>query len=627
MIDMFSRLTLGGFVKDKRPDTIVECIMNTWFRAFGQMYGIHSDIGGEFSNSTLEEIASKLGVELTTTAAYSPHQNGINERNHAIVDIMITRMMLSDSTLKPEMALVWALNAKNSLENVDGFSPYQLHIGKNPLFPSTTRDGPPSYETVTKSKAFATHLNAMHSARKEFIKAESSASLKQALKSKVHPRGHDIAEGDSIYYKQKRNATSKDNVWQGPSKVVAVNGKKLFVDKGARLATVNRDDSVRCGEELWKYNESHDKEQKVKEGIARVLRSAHQEHKTYSTYASTSESEEDDDDENSSDSSPSLQGNEEGEVGESEYEEEGEFVSAEELDLSGESDVGSDKAEDSDNIQGVHDTAEPDEEQQPAHIDHEHEDDEINESVHDDIAIPALHADVKKHDIVQYIIPETDAMEISKVTSRAGKSDGPKRFWWNVRVLETGETKSVSMEAVSDLKIIDPSKSVVIPTLVVSIPRHLHNEPECVEAKEKELQNWEQFGVYEEVNDIGQPKINTNWVLIRKDSGIKARLCIRGDQEPNKNNIRTDSPTVNKVNIKLFFIMAVHFGWHVKTADIKAAFLQGAVLDRDVFVRPPMERRREGIVWKMVKRAYGFVDASRGFYLELKKVFSISISA
>ena len=58
----------------------------------------------------------------------------------------------------------------------------------------------------------------------------------------------------------------------------------------------------------------------------------------------------------------------------------------------------------------------------------------------------------------------------------------------------------------------------------------------------------------------------------------------------------------------------------MKTADIKAAFLQGIELDRVVYVRPPLERRREGVVWKMLKRAYGFVDASRGFYLELKRV-------
>ena len=52
---------------------------------------------------------------------------------------------------------------------------------------------------------------------------------------------------------------------------------------------------------------------------------------------------------------------------------------------------------------------------------------------------------------------------------------------------------------------------------------------------------------------------------------------------------------------------------------MKAAFLQGTDLDRDVFVLPPKERRVPGLVWKMVKRAYGFVDASRGFYLELEK--------
>ena len=66
--------------------------------------------------------------------------------------------------------------------------------------------------------------------------------------------------------------------------------------------------------------------------------------------------------------------------------------------------------------------------------------------------------------------------------------------------------------------------------------------------------------------------------------------------------------------------MAGHFGWDIKTADVKAAFLQGTELDRDVFVRPPKERRVPGVIWKMVKRAYGFVDASRGFYLELNKV-------
>ena len=55
-------------------------------------------------------------------------------------------------------------------------------------------------------------------------------------------------------------------------------------------------------------------------------------------------------------------------------------------------------------------------------------------------------------------------------------------------------------------------------------------------------------------------------------------------------------------------------------SDNETAFLQGAAPDRDAFVRPPKECRVEGRIWKMLKRAYGFVDASRGFYLELDKV-------
>ena len=120
--------------------------------------------------------------------------------------------------------------------------------------------------------------------------------------------------------------------------------------------------------------------------------------------------------------------------------------------------------------------------------------------------------------------------------------------------------------------------------------------------------------------------LGTNWVLVKKligdEEGVKARLCVRGDLEEEVEMIRRDSPTVNKTNIKLFYLIALHKKWKIKTADVKAAFLQGTDLERDVFLRPPKERRVPGIVWKMVKRAYGFVDASRGFYLEMEKTLT-----
>ena len=56
-------------------------------------------------------------------------------------------------------------------------------------------------------------------------------------------------------------------------------------------------------------------------------------------------------------------------------------------------------------------------------------------------------------------------------------------------MLATGDHKSVNMEAVLDLQRMS-DVSDVVPTLVVSIPRYLHDQPECTEAKQKELKNW-----------------------------------------------------------------------------------------------------------------------------------------
>ena len=77
-------INVAGFISDKQPVNIVELLMRLWIQTFGLMQGLHSDIGGEMSNELLEDVASNLGIRLTTTAAYSPHQNGLNERNHAI---------------------------------------------------------------------------------------------------------------------------------------------------------------------------------------------------------------------------------------------------------------------------------------------------------------------------------------------------------------------------------------------------------------------------------------------------------------------------------------------------------------------------------------------------------------
>ena len=56
----------------------------------------------------------------------------------------------------------------------------------------------------------------------------------------------------------------------------------------------------------------------------------------------------------------------------------------------------------------------------------------------------------------------------------------------------------------------------------------------CKVAKVKQLSSWDEFQVYEKVEDIGQTRLGANWVLIEIGSGeqiVEARLTIRSGQE------------------------------------------------------------------------------------------------
>ena len=52
---------------------------------------------------------------------------------------------LEDSQCDFDIALSWCVNAKDSLQNVHGFSPFQLAFGTNPNLTAVLHDKPPAY--------------------------------------------------------------------------------------------------------------------------------------------------------------------------------------------------------------------------------------------------------------------------------------------------------------------------------------------------------------------------------------------------------------------------------------------------------------------------------------------------
>lgn len=131
--------------------------------------------------------------------------------------------------------------------------------------------------------------------------------------------------------------------------------------------------------------------------------------------------------------------------------------------------------------------------------------------------------------------------------------------------------------------------------------------------------------------------LSMRWVLTYKpisdESGNqvgtkpKARLIIRGFEDPNLLHLRRDSPTLALANRNTLFALSAMWKWPIFAGDIKTAFLNGDVLPENehLFGDPPQEVRdflsmKPSDVLRIKKVIYGLLNAPRAWMDKLSKV-------
>ena len=199
---------------------------------------------------------------------------------------------------------------------------------------------------------------------------------------------------------------------------------------------------------------------------------------------------------------------------------------------------------------------------------------------------------------------------------RATVSDRPRVSgsfynYFNIRG-EDGLDRNVDLERLK-------CKQVCEEVNMVLIPRERHQDEDCKSAKQVELKKLEDFEAFKVVEDSGQFRISCKWILWVKGDEVRARLCARGFEETD--DIPSDSPTVDKPNIRVLLLIAASYGWVIESSDVKSAFLQGRVLDRTVTLSPPREANVErGKLWELQVALYGLDDASLQFFFKCKDI-------
>ena len=590
MVDLFSKVIKGKLISDKNPETIVQAIIEKWIVGDGFGPGhpsrfFYSDNGGEFLNNEVINFAASQDTVIKMTAASSPWQNGIVERHHATADIIFDKIRMENPGMSGQEIIDRASMAKNCEVGRSGFSPLQIVMGQCPVFPGLGQVTPASNNFESSSKTLRTLRN-IDDIRVKYRQYDCDEKLKKLRSQKINPAvEREYKLGDPVLFRD-----TKKKEWKQGIALVRF-GKTLYLKFGNFLRRVPIDtvipDSDRANKDEEAWIDSVETEDD--EGLQFT-----------------------DQDENVDELVKDL-----------EIERENQLLKDQVVEL-----------------------------QQKVHVLSSDNNKEIASSR---LEIGKKRAERRKEQKlrkaesrkmypllgqqIRYREKGSDEWVIGKVFRVFKKSSIHK----NVKqlLLEDGSRIEKNFETdVDEWELYDPMNEDedcdpvgTDSSLFSFVPHDSTYQVDVVskedygqqivkDAMKDEIAKYREFNAFEEVEDAGQKSVPIRWVVTRKnDDGknqpVKARMCIRGDLEKNKEYVRADSPSAGKETLRLALMIAANEGFSVKGADIKSAYLQGQELDRQIFVRPPPEADAEGKLWLLKKAAYGVLDGGRLFYLRL----------
>ena len=556
IVDIATRFCQAYVIHNKLPSTIIKALFVTWITIFGAPQKILSDNGGEFSNNDMRELSDIFCIKLLSTAAESPWSNGICERLNGTLGELVSKIV-EDTNCGVQIALAWAVAARNAFYNKSGVSPNQLVFGFNPSFPNIYDSNLPASSLEDASTDIVRkNSDARNKAREIFIKYEANERIRKALRHNIrHTEMETLIQGDEVLYKRK------DNKWHGPGKVTNIDlrAKTVTVNHGGFLIKVHAvsllkmpatpvDQQIDCDTEdiddisFEQPNQENNPKTPVEAPLVQT------------------------------DLGPRLK-----------------TVKLDALNT------------DVNVIETVNDQAHTNEQYTIT----ENENNEEQRNVQT-IEIQNL----KGGQRFQGIDKNTGQHISGKILNRAGKVKGSNKHCYNVETDSTGWRGWVDMKNIKDLQLLPDESQIII----------LFNSAEVSKAKEMEIKNWIDNKVFDEIEDTGQHTISVRWVITEKglESNLltKARLVARGFEEQTT-HLKKDSPTCSREIVRLVVVIASSKGWNCHTVDVKAAYLQGDDIQREVYLRPPDEYNI-GKVWKLNKTVYGLCDAARAWYIRVK---------
>ena len=211
---------------------------------------------GLHNRGVFQSELEKAGVKFRTVATEAPWELGRAERHGRILKHMMNKIVMAEQvTGKDEMrmALAEALNTKNRLGNLAGFSPQQWVLGHHPKM-----EGWPD-EEISETyvldedamSAFNRRAAFREASRLSWMQEDSQKRIRKGILRQGGSEHGIYRTGDMVSFQRKRGGKPR---WFGPARVLVQEGRNLWIlHGGVPIVIAETMVGPSCPEELLEH--------------------------------------------------------------------------------------------------------------------------------------------------------------------------------------------------------------------------------------------------------------------------------------------------------------------------------------------------------------------------------------
>ena len=627
-----------GLRSQRDIQTNIKTLHQIWFQWAGYPRQIAHDQGGDFMTNEWKDLLLEHGVQPILSAA--PWQRGRIERHGSTIKDMLHRIdqeyAINDSS-QFDAALLQCFQAKNAMSIVDGYSPEQAVLGRASKLPASIISDEDSIAHLNcqgadlASTKFQQQLELRAAARAAFARADNNQAIRRAMLRQSRGTQHSWACGQLCMYWDRRRSPNmlEKGRWNGPAQIVCQESRTIVwithLNRLLRCAHENlRPVSMREFQQHATFTQTSSPEQLSQ--MSQRLQQRLRERSGLFQYLDLSEI------------GPSPPDNEEPEADNHNN-------------PSSNNSSGQPEEEphrnltfnlDQDAVRLAHAQATPVPESPASSIPRENAEERTQAEESEDATVE-METDVESAVTDPNMEPVYNVEIHERTSSEDFVIEDNGTLWMAQDPYEHACTTFAFDVPRQQLSRYLAQPAEYLPCLMAAAKKSRsevrysdlssHEKKLFHEAKQKELKCWLDTQTVQAImrNKIHPSRImSSRWILTWKEDAsqpsgrkAKARLVVKGFQDPDIGSLCSDSPTLTRDSRMLLLQTVSSMRWVVQSFDITTAFLRGRSDDRQLAMEAPPELQALlGMDSKQVcllrGNAYGRVDAPLLFYKEFK---------